>query len=152
MFQKIYKGLQNILLVVAVILIASTVLCLAFKVKPCVVMSGSMEPKIMTGSLAFIKENETAPKEGEIISFRKGEISVVHRIIKRTDGGYVTKGDANDVEDPGILKQKDILGSFLFSIPKLGYAVKFLQTIKGIGMTVCGILAFILFGFLVEKE
>ena len=57
MDQKIYKIVQNILFGIAAFLIVVTISCFLFHIKPCVVVSGSMEPKIMTGSLCMIKEN-----------------------------------------------------------------------------------------------
>ncbi|MCC8027079.1 MAG: signal peptidase I [Clostridium sp.] len=77
----------------------------AFGVKPAVVLSGSMEPEIMTGDLIFLHRADTADlKEGDVICYLLSGKAVTHRIIKVTQdsGGqerYITRGDANNVED-----------------------------------------------------
>lgn len=152
MVEKIYKFIQTALFIIAIITIAGIGICSVKHIKPCVVVSGSMEPKIMTGSLCFIQDKNKAPQKGDIISFQKGEITIVHRIIKETDSGYITKGDNNDVADPGILPTSKAKGLYLFSIPFVGYAIKFLQTLQGITIFVTFLIVFILCGFLVKKE
>ncbi len=77
----------------------------AFGVKPAVVLSGSMEPEIMTGDLIFLHRADTADlKEGDVICYLISGKAVTHRIIKviQDSGGqerYITRGDANNVED-----------------------------------------------------
>ena len=152
MGQKIYKIVQNILFGIAAFLIVVTISCFLFHIKPCVVVSGSMEPKIMTGSLCMIKENSRVPQKGDIVAFQRGKITVVHRIVKEVNGGYVTKGDNNDAEDPGVLKKENIKGFEMFSVPGIGYIVKWLQTAKGIIITITGIITFFLIGCLIPEE
>ena len=70
------------------------------------VVSGSMEPSIHEGDYIYIKRTDTdSLKAGDIISFYsqddsiKGEINT-HRISAvLSDGTFVTKGDANKIED-----------------------------------------------------
>src|SRR5690625_2935534 len=61
-----------------------------------VVLSGSMEPRIKTGSVIFIKlgGDLTRFKQGDIITFQKDSILVTHRIIEVLVEGkeYITKG------------------------------------------------------------
>lgn len=63
----------------------------------------------------MIKNTNETPHKGDIVAFQKGEITVVHRIVKETGEGYVTKGDNNDVADPGILQKENITGRAAFS-------------------------------------
>ncbi len=75
-------------------------------VQPLVVISGSMEPGIMTGDLIFATPTPVDDVEvGEVASLpsaRTGNL-VTHRIIEITapDGGYSIRmqGDANDAPD-----------------------------------------------------
>ena len=54
-----------------------------FGFKPFIVLSGSMEPTIMTGDIAIIKScNKDELKEGDIIAFRNGTSVITHRIIE----------------------------------------------------------------------
>ena len=72
--------------------------------------------------------------------------------MKEVNGGYVTKGDNNDVEDPGVLKKENIKGFEMFSVTGIGYIVKWLQTAKGIIITITGIITFFLIGCLIPEE
>lgn len=152
MARKIYRGVQNILFAIAIFLIIGAIACFAMHIKPCVVVSGSMEPKIMTGSLCFIQEKNKVPSNGDIIAFEKGEITVVHRVINKTNEGYITKGDNNDVADPGVLNSNRIKGFYLFSIPQIGYIVTSLQTLSGIIIFITLLLTFIIVGMLLENK
>lgn len=97
-----------------------------------IVLSGSMEPKINRGDIVFIKEtNEEDLHVGDIISFSDGGMTVTHRIveIKSEDGinEYVTKGDNNNIEDNNTVKYKNIIGKYSSKVPRLGYAILFIQ-------------------------
>ena len=51
--------------------------------KPFIVLSGSMEPTIMTGDLAIIKnENVDNLKVGDIIAFKNDTSVITHRIVQ----------------------------------------------------------------------
>lgn len=108
-----------------------------------IVISGSMEPEIKTGSIAFISKNIDYEniKEGDIISYDLGKTKVLHRVINKTKEGLITKGDNNDVVDFGIVTESQINGKYLFSIPLLGYMILFIS--KHILILVCLIVIFI---------
>jgi signal peptidase len=103
-----------------------------------VVLSGSMEPKIHTGSIVFVKPT-TDYKKGDVISFSDSQdssISTTHRIndIINKDGEvlYTTKGDANNIADSNQIKKSQIIGKEYFSIPYIGYVVNFAKTQLGL--------------------
>ena len=83
-----------------------------FGVTPMVVQSGSMsgsaEDHIEVGDLIFtVKPNTAELKKGDIISFMEGDIAVTHRIVDVTTDAngkrsFITKGDANNTEDPAV--------------------------------------------------
>ena len=96
-----------------------------FNVNAYIVKSGSMEPKIQTGSVAFIDESDKDVAVGDIITYElsNGEC-VIHRIIEETENGqFVTKGDANDTADQNYLSSEQIVGTYLTSIPKIGFVL-----------------------------
>lgn len=106
--------------------------------KMMVVLSGSMEPAIKTGSVVVVKPADSYQK-GDIITFEDRETkttSVTHRIVevKEKDGNkfFVTKGDANDAPDSNEVSQDQIVGKTLFSIPYIGYPVNFTKTLEGL--------------------
>lgn len=104
--------------------------------KPFIVLSGSMEPTIMTGDIAIIKEcKKEELKSGDIIAFRSGKSVITHRIIeiKNEEEGTVliTKGDNNNTEDRYPIRLEAVEGVFKYKIPKLGNFAMFLQTTVG---------------------
>lgn len=106
---------------------------LAFGITPMVVMSGSMEPEIPVGSVVYIAQKippEEICKE-DVISYRMGkEMSVLHRVVTvdRKERTFCTKGDANQGEDPGLVRYTQYEGKEIFSVPYLGYIVWFLRS------------------------
>ena len=100
------------------------------------VLTGSMTPAIEAGDMIVTKTVETQDlKEGDIITFRTmGNTLVTHRIIgMKEDGSFVTKGDANNVEDIDLkANEENIVGKYIFKIPKGGYIVKFIQSPIGL--------------------
>lgn len=105
-----------------------------------VVMSGSMEPAIHVGSVAFIKSTENI-KVGDIVTFKNPsdpQENFTHRIVEISEPDEIseisvfkTKGDANDAPDGWELTKDDIVGKFFLSIPLLGYPVNFAKTPRG---------------------
>lgn len=120
----------TIVILIAVIIFAS-VLPIPGKLEIKIVQSGSMEPAIKTGSLAVIKPMSLY-KVGDIVTFGKDtkkDIPTTHRIIAdRVENGtmiYSTKGDANEDKDTKEIKQNEIIGKTIFSVPYAGYIIDF---------------------------
>ena len=118
--------------------------------KPFIVLSGSMEPNIMTGDMVFVKNADTGNlKKGDVIAYRSGEAVVTHRIIEvTTENGetrYVTQGDANDSPDQTSVRPDDVEGLYRGRIAGAGNAAMFMQTTTGmILFVVCPLVLFIL--------
>jgi signal peptidase I len=128
-----------IVICVAVVVLAS-VLPIPGKLEIKIVQSGSMEPTIKVGSIVVIKP-EGAYKVGDIITFGKDtkkEIPTTHRIVaSKVESGvmiYTTKGDANEDKDTKEVKQSEIIGRVIFSVPYLGYIIDFAK--KPIGFAI----------------
>lgn len=106
-----------------------------FQIKPVVIVSGSMEPWIPVGSMAFIDQKDKAAEPGEIIAYQISETTIVHRVVDQNDDGtYITKGDSNDTADPASVSKHQIVGKEIFCISKAGYIVRFFHSKKGILM------------------
>lgn len=127
---KIFVRILNILsglLLFSFLMIALVFVVPKFAgVHPYTVLSGSMEPEILTGAIAYINTHDTDVAIGDVITYRmekaNGSIAhVTHRIVRTDDEGFVTKGDANEAEDMTRVHENQIVGTYLFSIPKLGY-------------------------------
>lgn len=131
----------TVVIFVAVVVLAS-VLPIPGKLEIKIVQSGSMEPTIKTGSLVIIKP-ESSFKEGDIITFGKDtktEVPTTHRIIAtKVESGvviYTTKGDANEDKDTRKVKQNEIIGKVIFSVPYLGYIIDFAKQPFGFALLV----------------
>ncbi|MDD5847908.1 MAG: signal peptidase I [Firmicutes bacterium] len=95
-------------------------------IEPYIVMSGSMEPAIHTGSVAFVDTGADRIKEGDIIAYELASadaetVTITHRVIAVTPEGWITRGDANRSPDEGIVKGKQLVGRYLFCVPGAGY-------------------------------
>ena len=90
------------------------------------VQGQSMLPTIEPGSFVVIKKQESY-EVGDIVSYSTSIQSefqgrnVVHRIIEQKPEGYIIKGDNNPKNDPGIVKQDQIIGEVVFFTPFAGY-------------------------------
>lgn len=132
--RRVIKITENLLFVIAVFVMACSLICQIAGLKPVVVLSGSMEPAIKTGSLAFIDTSDRTVFQGDVISFKAGDMLVTHRVIEITDEGYRTKGDNNETADAGIVKDSSLEGKILFSIPGAGYFLKMVALPVGIAV------------------
>lgn len=95
---------------------------------PYIVLSGSMEPSISTGSIVLVDTTEKDYRIGDIISYKIEDQIVTHRIVKMENGVYKTKGDSNEIEDSVSLNISQIIGKVKVSIPKLGYLISHLKS------------------------
>lgn len=104
-----------------------------FGIRPYVVLSGSMEPEIKTGSVVFVNQNVKFAelKQGDVITFKTGDVMVTHRVHEIIDGKIITKGDANNAPDGGYVTAATLVGKNVRTAPKLGYLVNFLQSLQG---------------------
>ncbi len=86
---------------------------------------GSMAPAINPGDIeVFRQPNEI--EIGDIVAFTTEDGVVSHRIIKVSDRGFWTKGDANQVADSWVVPEDAIVGEFWFRIPYLGFVMAFI--------------------------
>lgn len=96
-----------------------------------VVLSGSMEPAIRTGSvIVAMATPQDQLKIGDVITYvRAGDQeNVTHRIVdvKPTSDGpsFVTKGDANGAPDADEIRYTATAGKVVTSVPYVGYFFK----------------------------
>lgn len=143
--KKILKSILNILfyLILAFLIYTSFSIVAAtkrgeqpeiFGYKFYVVLTGSMKPNIEPGDLIVTKEIAVNEIDcGDIITFKvEGVDSVtthrVKEIIDSEDGiSFLTKGDANNIEDKDPVKEEDIQGRVVKVIPDAGKTVDFVK-------------------------
>ena len=153
MARKIYNIVQTAVLVIVVgtvLLLGMLMVC--FDMDPCVVVSGSMEPSVETGSLCLIDCQDRDIDKGDIIAFRQGDMTVTHRVVDVMATGYLTKGDANEVADSWVVDPGDVFGTCVCSVPKLGYVVMFMKSAAGLVLILTALIAFAVAGQLLKEE
>ena len=133
MVRKCSNGIFFLLTLLGMLSILLILVPYLFKIKPQIVLSGSMEPEISVGSLVYISENIPPEEiqEQDVIAYRRGEqMQVLHRVIQGDEKKkmFQTKGDANENADPGMVDFSQYVGKEVFSIPYLGYGADFIQT------------------------
>ena len=102
-----------------------------------VVVSGSMEPTIPTGSIIYSKKTEPALLEtGDVIVFideARGTTPITHRVVSNdpSTGTIITKGDANESEDINPVTYDNVVGKVAAHIPKIGFTVAMFTTVLG---------------------
>ena len=91
-----------------------------------------MKPAMDPGDVIFIKKiNVDNLKAGDIITFQKEEFIATHRIIKFEDKSIITQGDNNNLADDPLTKE-NVIGKYMFKVPKIGYFYSFVGSPIGI--------------------
>jgi signal peptidase I len=125
------NALSMALTAIAVIsLLGVSVLPNVLGYKTYVVLSGSMEPAIHTGSVVLaLPVAPEALKVGDVIVYNRSDVSesITHRIIQVEDNNgkpsFVTKGDANGAPDSWTVQYNgNTSGKIVLAVPYLGYA------------------------------
>lgn len=133
----ICSALGTVLLIVLVALCLPLTLPRVLGYDIYTVVSGSMEPAIPTGSLAYIREARPEDiQEGEVIAFYGGRdrtAVITHRVVENNTlmGQFTTKGDANEKEDINPAAYEDFIGKLVLSIPFLGELARLLTGVPG---------------------
>lgn len=124
------------------------------------VLSGSMEPGILTGSIIAVKpaEDKTNFKKGDVITFQEAEnILITHRITEVVKSGdsvlYRTKGDNNNAEDMNPVMSDNVVAEYTgFTVPYVGYFINFTQSKNGaLLLLIPGFLLLIYSGFTIWR-
>ena len=117
------------------------------------VTSGSMEPTLSVGSVIYVKP--VAPEtvqSGYIIAYDVDGVVVTHRVVENriVEGEFVTKGDANEMEDFSNSRYGDLIGVVKYHFPYLGnYLMIYSNQITKVYLMVlafCGVMFNILAG------
>lgn len=131
--RKTIGGAGVLMCICAVLVVLIAGVCLLFHIRPAVVVSGSMEPVIHTGSMVFVDTQYGADKvvARDIIAFDANGTMVTHRVKKKLEDGFITKGDANETQDPAMVSADSYIGRVIIWIPRIGYVTAFLSRIQG---------------------
>ncbi|MBE5105656.1 signal peptidase I [Bacillus thuringiensis] len=103
------------------------------------VLSGSMEPTFLTGSIIAIEPTKDGSKykKGDVITFKEKDQKIItHRIIgvKDTNGKvmYETKGDNNNGPDLEPVLAENVIGKYAdITVPYAGYLLNYANSKAG---------------------
>lgn len=138
--KTVWNIITNILVGLVVLLAIALVGVRLVGIQVFTVLSGSMEPAYHVGSLIYVKEVDYKQLQpGDVITFMLDENTVAtHRIVEVVPDEedpetlrYRTKGDANNAADGGLVHYKNVIGTPIFTIPKLGYFADYIQNPPG---------------------
>ena len=115
----------------ALVILLAAAAPLAFGGRSMVVRSGSMSPTIRTGDVIAVRTiAPTEAKVGDIVTFQDPDGSgrlLVHRAraIQREGDqvAFTTQGDANTTQEHWRVPVNGTIGTVLYRVPKLGFAV-----------------------------
>ena len=129
------RGLEALLTAAAAVVLLAFIAWLALPRAigwtPQVVLSGSMEPTLDTGSVAFVEARSASQIErGDVMTFRhptRPRLLVTHRVVEvlatpERGMAFRTRGDANDLADEWVVPGANVVGVVRWSVPYLGYA------------------------------
>lgn len=108
-----------------------------------VVVSGSMSGAIEINDMVIVRHGvDCGP--GDVVMFENGRSLVTHRILSETKDAYITKGDANNAEDPSPTPKCNVLGKVVAVTPQVGKFLDFLRSPSGMCILILLALASLL--------
>lgn len=112
-----------------------------FGFKPYIVLSDSMSEVFQVGDMAISRQTDPATlQEGDIITFRSIDPAnygqtVTHKIRQVTEyegqRAFITYGTTTGADDLYPVPEANVLGEYVFHLPKMGYVFEFLRTPAG---------------------
>lgn len=130
---KLISHIVTLVLLLVTVATAMLVSC-QFRFGALVIATDSMTGEINKGDMIIYERYDGEPLAvGEVIVFQRNSIKVVHRVIEvncvEGEYRYVTKGDANDVQDAGYVTEKDIVGKTDVKLAGIGFPALWLNEI-----------------------
>lgn len=100
------------------------------------ILSGSMEPTISAGDLVICKEQDSYNVNDPVLFEDQGFL-VLHRIVDiDEDGDFITKGDANNVNDKAEIQPENVYGKMAGVLHGWGSTLSYLSSRMGAFWTI----------------
>lgn len=114
---------KYLLSTVFMLIISAATVSYASGMRMFVVNSGSMEPELKTGDIVVTRP-QAAYSLGETITYQSEQSQTTHKIVSvvrsDTNQWFRTKGEANELEDKGLVSPDAVIGKVVAVIPGLG--------------------------------
>jgi len=111
------------------------------------VQTGSMKPEINPGDWIIVKSTKNI-KLNDVVTYKEGGDYITHRVIGKSGGTYITKGDANPSKDDPI-DEKQMVGVVVKTLPAFGFLKK---TIFNPIVLVSIIATILIFNYVMKKN
>lgn len=128
---KTLKRLKTVFLTICIVILLFYIsffkkpLVTNFPIQFFIITSGSMSPYINTGEMVITLKKSNY-KVNDVITFLENEsYFVTHRIIRKEENGFVTKGDFNNIEDKSLVQNSQIKGKVIFHSKILAIVFKY---------------------------
>lgn len=105
--------------------------------------TGSMSTTIEKGDIVIVKIGENVLQEKDIITYKKDNAIITHRIIKIDGESIIAKGDNNNTEDEPITKD-DVIGKVVHIINNVEIWKKVFSDTKVIVPIVVTVILFVI--------
>ena len=143
--KKIFKTIFDIIFIILIIILSGYFILRLFGITEIYkVKTGSMEDGIHPGDyILIVKKNSY--NVGEIVTYKKDNYFVTHRIIKKNGKKVITKGDANNVDD-GEIQLNSIVGKVIYTGGILNFLIDFKFALSS------GLLGLYLLSYYLDKD
>ena len=107
------------------------------------IATGSMEPYLKVGDVVLIKDYDEY-KVSDVITYKKDNAYITHRILYSEGNEIVTRGDANNTNDEPI-KKDSVVGKVILKLPIVTFVTYLTGNpiIWGVAIVICAILILI---------
>ena len=128
---KVFKIIMDILLIILIIALSGYIILRTIGIVSIYkVETGSMEDGIHAGDYILIYSKKDY-KLGDVVTYKKDNYFITHRIVRIVDDKVITKGDANNANDAAI-DISSIVGLVIYSGGLLNILIDFKFTIAGL--------------------
>lgn len=137
MKSRLINRIGTVIMILLILLCVPFTLPKLFGLQIFEVKSESMEPEYPVGSVVYVKAaDESEIMIGDVITYTLGtdtDLVMTHRVVDTIDGGqsFITKGDANPVEDAEPVSGERLVGVPVLCIPGIAAVADFMNTAKG---------------------
>lgn len=122
------------------------------------VLTGSMNPTFDAGSIIITQRTDAAKLQtGDILTYRPldNDTLVTHRIVEvihdNSGYSYITRGDANNIDDLSPVPYESTVGRVIFWANGIGTALLYIRTPRGIVSIGIIVVLLIFLSYLFDK-
>ena len=119
------KKFKNLVCNILVLGLIITIIVFIRDYRIYLILSGSMEPSLKIEELIVVEKmkQDSVYSDGDIITFYDEMLktNVTHRVIEKTEEGYITKGDNNNTPDIDVVTKENVIGKVIFNSYYLGH-------------------------------